>query len=56
MTDQEFVELQNDIQAKMNELHELQTKHNRETGRFFIYGQPIMDNSKERLWGMPKVK
>jgi len=56
MTDQEFKQLQEDIQMLMKDLNELQDRHHKETGRYFINGQPIMDSSKERLWGLPKPK
>jgi len=54
MTDKEFKKLQEIIQKKMRELGALQLIHRQQTGRDFMLGQPIMDNSKERLWGMPK--
>lgn len=56
MTDKEFKKLQEKIQMLMGDLNELQNQHYKETGRYFINGQPIMDNSKEKLWGMPKDK
>ena len=49
MTDQEFKELQEDIRDKKLALNALQEIHFKETGRYFIAGQPIMDSSKEKL-------
>jgi hypothetical protein len=52
MTDQEFEKLQKDIKEQMMELNRLQDLHHKETGRYFILGQPIV-SKRIRLWGEP---
>jgi hypothetical protein len=41
ITDKAFVKLQQNIQKKMDELRILQKKYRDETGKDFIFGQPI---------------
>ena len=41
MTDKEFVKLQLAIEEKIVELNRLHAEYRKETGRWFVFGQPI---------------